>query len=70
MTEQEKNTLYQIKELTDKMLEFVNDSTRKIIVDTKLDDFESFEKHRQDLIKDFFSHPVCEADSKEVADIP
>jgi Flagellar protein FliT len=69
MTEEEKNTLYHIKELTDKMLIFVNDSATKTIVDENLDDFENFEKSRQDLIKDFFSHPVGEADSKEVADV-
>ncbi|MFK5892963.1 MAG: flagellar protein FliT [Pseudomonadota bacterium] len=69
MTDEEKSKLSQIKQLTDDMLVLVSESTSNPIVDTNLENFESLEKDRQDLIKDFFSHPVAEDDSKEVADV-
>ncbi len=69
MTGEEKNKLEQIRQLTNDMLVFVKDGSSKPVLDTNFEDFQNIEKNRQDLINDFFSHPVAEADSKEVAGV-
>ncbi len=62
MTQDDKNVLDQIKQLSDSILSIASDSE-------KLEDIKQLEKNRKDLIDQFFSKPVKQEDSQQVADV-
>jgi hypothetical protein len=69
MLVEEQNKLNQIKQLSDSILAFVRESSKNPLSEEKLATIADIEKKRQSLIASFFSHPVQESDSEEVATI-
>lgn len=67
MKAEERYNLNQIKQVTDSILELINQSDKNSLSEDKLQTVAGLEKKRQHLINDFFSHPVAQGDSAEVA---
>jgi len=69
MLAEESQNLNQIKLLSDSILALVSESNKEPLSEEKLATIADIEKKRQSLITIFFSHPVQESDSEEVATI-